>query len=187
MFKKYEIILKNTANEPAIKDFIKKNHYSGSLSRGNKYVFCLYVSGKLKGVATFGTPTGKDSPADLECKRFCLAPRAKKNTASWFMAKCMKQIKRDRKYNAVVSYADSEQGHTGVMYRASNFSYLGEQKKKGQAIRFMGQNIHLRCAYQKFNGEYTKTAQIVQHALRNGTASYVSLAKKHIYKYDLKK
>ena len=73
------------------------------------------------------------------------------------------------------------------MYRASNFTYLGEQNKKGQAIRFMEQNVHLRIAYQKFNGQYTKTAQTVQSALRNGTASYISLAKKHIYKYNLKK
>lgn len=187
MFKNYQIIVKNSANDPTIKAFIKRNHYSKSLSRGNKYVFLLMVNNKLRGVAIFGIPTGKNSPADLECKRFCLAPKAPKNAASWFMAKCLKHLKQDGKYSAVVSYSDPEQNHTGTIYKASNYMYLGEQKKKGQAIRFMGKNVHLRAANQKINGQYTKTAQTVQNALQNGTASYISLAKKHIYKYNLKK
>jgi hypothetical protein len=187
MFKDYKIVLKSSAKEQKIKDFILRNHYLGSLSRGNKYVFELWINNKLKGVSIFGVPTGKDSPADLECKRFCLAPKMPKNSSSWFMAKCLKQIKQDGKYDSVVSYADPEKGHVGTIYKASNYTYLGEQKKKGQAIKFMGENFHLRCAYQKIDGTYTKTAQNIQYALQNGTAKYISLAKKHIYKYDLKK
>lgn len=185
MFKKWEIKLTNSAIP--FKEFVVANHYSKSLSRGNKYVFTLYVAGKLRGVATFGTPVGKDSPGDLECKRFCLAPGAKKNVASWFMAKCIKQIKADKKYNKIVSYADLEQNHEGIIYRASNFKFEGSQKKKGQAILMeSGLKVHLRNAYQKVNGVYTKKAQLVQQALKNKTAKYISLKPKNIYTYELK-
>lgn len=185
MFQNYEIKLINSA--VPVKDFIIANHYSKSLSRGNKYVFCLYVSGKLRGVAIFGIPTGKDSPGDLECKRFCLAPKAKKNVASWFMAKCIKQIKKEGKYSEIVSYADPEAGHEGTMYKASNFQDKGTQRKKPQMIQLnSGQKVHLRIAYQKVSGVYTKTAQRTQKMLAKRQAKYVSLQPKRIFTYKLK-
>lgn len=186
MFKNWQIKNTTTLTHEA-KLFVKKNHYSKSCSRGNKYTFELYVCGKLRGVATFGTPTGKNSPGDLECKRFCLAPKAKKNVASWFMAKCIKQIKADKKYSEIVSYADPEAGHEGTMYKASNFQDKGKQKLKPQMILLnSGQKVHLRVAYQKVRGQYTKTAQATQSMLKNKTAKYVSLAPKRIFTYKLR-
>lgn len=184
MFNNFKIIKKGSARDNRIKNFVIRNHYSKSLSRGNKYVFLFLINKQIRGVATFGTPVGKDSPGDLECKRFCLAPNAPKNTASWFMAKCLKQIKQDGKYASIISYADPEQGHEGTIYRASNFHYLGTQKKKGQAIKLKGKIVHLRVAYQKINGQYTKTALNVQKCLKNKTAKWIYLAPKHIFKYN---
>lgn len=166
--------------------FVKRFHYSKSLARGCPEVYLLKSEGKLFGVAMFGCPVGKDTPGDLECKRFVLMRHAPKNVASWFMAKCIKTIKKNTNYKTLISYADPEAGHDGIMYKASNFQYLGEQKYKGQAIIMKGETVHLRAAYQKVNGSYTKTAIQVQKCLKNGTAKYTFLAKKHIFKYDLK-
>lgn len=194
MFKNYRIIQRKDCKPVRLSNFIKKNHYSKSLNRGSKYVFCLIVNGKLRGAATFGIPVGKGTQKYsvsglevLECKRFCLAPGAPKNTASWFMAKCMKILKKNPNIDSIVSYADPEEGHSGIMYRASNFEYLGTQKLKGQSISWKGKTVHLRAAYQKINGAYTKPALRVQEALKMGQAKYKSLAKKHIYRYNFKK
>lgn len=197
MFSKYKIIEMDTARHPEVSAFIKHNHYSGSLSRGNKHVFLLLVKGHLRGVATFGVPTGKScqklystgSGDVMECKRFVLAPNAPKNTASWFMAKCLKQLKLKANIEVILSYADPEAGHEGIMYKASNFQYLGRQSKKGQAIKILGQAkpVHLRMAYQKINGVYTKTAKYTQGLLKTGKAKYITLEAKHIYCYNLKK
>lgn len=196
MFSKYKIIELKSASHPKISTFIKSNHYSGSLSRGNKHVFVLIVKGHIRGCATFGIPVGKGchkygsgKGEVLECKRFCLAPNAPKNAASFFMAKCIKELKKNKSIDSIISYADPAQGHEGTIYKASNYFYMGTQNKKGQAIKITGQKklVHLRAAYQKINGVYTKTAQNTQNMLQNGTARYISLPKKHIFIYSLKK
>lgn len=194
MFKKYSITELKSASNPRVANFIKSNHYSGSVSRGNKHVFILQVNGHIRGVATFGTPVGKGCQkyssgkgVVLECKRFCLAPNAPKNAASFFMAKCLKALKKHKNIDSIISYADPAQGHEGIIYKASNYAYLGVQKYKGQAIIMKGKVIHLRAAYQKINGGYTKTARKVKLALQNKTARYISLPKKHIFCYPLKK
>lgn len=196
MFKSYKILKLNRAANSKISNFIKRNHYSKSVSRGNKYVFTLLIAGKLRGVATFGTPVGRrcqemystGKGEILECKRFCLAPRAPKNTASWFMAKCIKQLKRQSNIETVLSYADPEAGHEGTMYKASNFVYRGLQGKATQAIKMQGvaKPFHLRVVYQKINGTYTKTATKVQNAMKQGLAKSIYLAPKHVFTYKLK-
>ncbi len=193
MFNNYKILqLKNCSN-PKVKDFVLKNHYSGSLPRGSKFVFVLILKNKIKGVAAFGTPvgnrcqkysTGKGEVVEL--KRFCLAPGAPKNTASWMIAKCIKVLKGYKTVDTILSYADPEAGHEGVIYKASNFRYLG-QSKKGQAIIMKGKTIHLRAAYQKVEGKYTKTAEEVKLGLKTGQAKYISLQGKHVYVYNLRR
>lgn len=180
--------IKYTVNKNLYGNFVKRFHYSKSLARGCSNTYILEDNGKVYGVAMFGMPVGKNSPGDIECKRFVLMRKAPKNVASWFMAKCIKEIKKENKFNQIVSYADSEQGHSGIMYKASNYNYLGLQKKKGQEIRFKsGEKLHLRAAYQKLNGEYTDTAKRAMSALRTGEAKYYNLKPKHIFVYKLKK
>lgn len=196
MFNSYKIIKLKDCSHPKINAFVKRNHYSKAVSRGNKYVFALVVSNKLCGVATFGTPVGNRCQdlystglGDvLECKRFCLAPGAKKNTASWFMAKCIKQLKRISNIETILSYADPNAGHGGTLYKAANFKYLGLQAKATQAVMMVknGKLYHNRVVYQKINGEYTKIARYVQDAMKQGKAKFVYLKPKHVFTFKLK-
>ena len=135
----------------------------------------------------FGHPTGKDYLAGtMECKRFVLMRKAPKNVASFFMARCLKDLQQYPEISQIVSYADPEHGHEGTLYKAANFIPMGEQEWKGQAIMLGDEMIHLRAAYQKVNGAYTKTAMKVQAGLKNGSAKYISLAKKKVYVYPFK-
>ncbi len=174
-------------NQELYKSFVITNHYSKSLSRGNRIIFVLKINNELSGISVFSYPTGKGSI--LECKRFVLWKNAKKNLASWFMSKCLKEIKKQKLCDAILSYADPNFGHTGIMYKASNFKYLGTQKTKGQAIKINGikKLIHLRIVYQKINNKYTKTAIKMQNLLKLKKAKYVSLPKKHIFLYEFYK
>lgn len=194
MFKKYRIIHRTNAAHPEIANFVKTYHYSKSLSRGNKHVFVLTVNGHLRGVITFGEPVGARvkktyGVGTMECKRVVLAPNAPKNTFSWFMAKCIKELKKDKSISKIISYADPEAGHEGVAYKASNYEYIGVQAKSGQAIKMKGIKapVHLRIAYQKVQGVYTKTAKAAQAALKTGQAKYIRLKPKHIFIYNLRK
>lgn len=186
IFKDFEIEQIPGVNNTPAKDFVISFHYSKSLARGCTRNFVLKSQGKIYGVAMFGIPTGKNGNLDgtVECKRFVLMREAPKNVASWFMAKCLKVLQQDKSISQIISYADELHGHTGIIYQASNFEYLGLQAKKGQAINFNGKLIHLRIAYQKTKtGEYTKTAKEVSVALKEGRAKYITLPKKHIYCY----
>lgn len=194
MFSKFKIIEVKDCSHPEINAFIKRNHYSKSVSRGNKAVFVLIVKGHIRGVATFGEPTGKkcqeiysSGGKVLECKRFCLAPNAPKNTASWLMGHCLRELKKKPNITDVISYADPEAGHEGIIYKASNYKYAGMQGKRTQAVKLGGEIYHSRVVWQKKAGQYTKTAQAVQAAMKTGQAKNVYLAPKHIYTYNLKK
>lgn len=62
----------------------------------------------------------------LHHHRLAIKPEAPKNTASEFLAACLKQIKQDRpQTRAIVTYADMTQGHRGGIYRATNALYTG--------------------------------------------------------------
>ena len=47
-----------------------------------------------------------------------------RNMASWFLSRCIKQLRKDTQVRALISYADSEI-HNGGLYAAVNFKYYG--------------------------------------------------------------
>lgn len=115
--------------------FVIKHHYSKSLPRGTKYVFSIRKGKKIIGVSLFGTPVGRNCQAKysstgkliLELKRLCLIDKTPKNSESWFIARCLRLLKKENLFDGILSYADPEQGHQGVIYKASNFNYYGTQ------------------------------------------------------------
>ncbi len=177
-------VIKNTEHENNAKLFIKENHYTKSVPRGCNQVFSLYENGELKGVASFGYPTGKNcikkyGEGTVELKRVVLK-NTEKNTASWFIAKCIKQLTKNNK--RVISYADPKQGHEGTIYKASNFSYIGKQKYKTPVFLYKGKKFHLRCVYQD-----TKTGEFLRDLKKKKLLKKVNNPKKHIFIYERSK
>lgn len=54
-----------------------------------------------------------------------------------------KMVEENTDWEFVLSYADEEQGHTGVIYRASNFKYLGKTSP-GKTLEVDGKKFHIR-------------------------------------------
>lgn len=62
----------------------------------------------------------------LELTRLVVLDGHGKNIESWFIGQSFKWIKtNDKTVKVLVSYADPEQGHTGTIYRATNWLYQG--------------------------------------------------------------
>ena len=62
-----------------------------------------------------------------ELSRLCIHPDVQKeehNITSWFVSRCIKRFRKDANPRAIISYADASK-HSGIIYRASNFSYRG--------------------------------------------------------------
>ena len=62
-----------------------------------------------------------------ELSRLCIHPDIQKeeyNITSWFVSRCIRRFRKDATPRAIISYADASK-HSGIIYRASNFSYRG--------------------------------------------------------------
>jgi len=98
--------------------------------------FGLFYKDKIVGVITYGKPPSytlcngiageEESKNVIEFNRLWVCDSMPKNTESWFVSKTFKLCP----YEIIVSFADTEQGHIGYIYQATNWFYCGESKKQ---------------------------------------------------------
>ena len=122
-----------------LKDISKtfKSGYNYGLYKNNE--FCPLNIGGIRGVCIFtGLPVPEiakgafglernDQQGLFELSRLCIHPDTQQeeyNITSWFVSRAIKQLRKDTKVRAIISYADSEH-HGGTIYRACNFKYCG--------------------------------------------------------------
>ena len=118
-----DLVLK-PINFSETKTFLDLYHYLGK-DRGGK-AFGAFHNDLLIAAIVFSPPLRQNTAGQFnlvdgevrELSRLCIHPSYhKKNFASWFIKRALKQI--DCKL--VVAYADTTVGHTGGIYKASNF------------------------------------------------------------------
>ena len=61
----------------------------------------------------------------LTLSRLVIVPDMPTNAASFLLASSINLIRKDRRFDILVTYADEGQGHTGAIYRATNWEYVG--------------------------------------------------------------
>jgi hypothetical protein len=99
------------------------------------YAFGLYDDNQLVGVVTYGVPASSSLRSGIcgeehigkviELNRLCC--NNKKNYASTLVGRSLQMLPKPA---IVVSYADTEQGHVGYVYQATNFIYTGLSAKR---------------------------------------------------------
>ena len=114
-------------------------HYSGSASNTATATHGLYrlddgVLGQARGAAIWIPPTrtaaeatvnpGEDWQGVLALSRLVVAPEVPGNGASFLLARSMQLLDRTR-WPVLVTYADTRLGHTGAIYRATNWTEVG--------------------------------------------------------------
>jgi hypothetical protein len=82
-----------------------------------------------------------------ELRRFVCIDDTPKNAESYFISKCHKWTRQNTNIEVIVSFADLEEGHSGVIYKASNFHYLG-QTSGGSKLMVDGVLRHNRSLNQ---------------------------------------
>lgn len=123
---------------PIARDFVITHHYSRGCSNTRVYCHGLFKkdSGELYGVAMWLPPTRVAAESInkgqwqkvLSLTRLACCPKAPKNAASFLMASSIRKIKEDGKFVSLVTYADVRMGHSGAIYRATNWTYVGEMR-----------------------------------------------------------
>jgi len=124
-----EKIIIRAVESKDVHPWLLKRHYARRLCPIS-YAFGAFDGDNLIGVCTYGTPLSStlrngicgEEWADkvLELNRLCCESR--KNLASYIVSKSINLLPKPK---IVVSYADSGQGHFGIVYQASNFIYTG--------------------------------------------------------------
>lgn len=120
----------------------------------------------------------------VELRRLCCIDNTMKNTESFFISRCLRWLKQNTEIKIVVSYADENHNHKGVIYQAANFKYLGTTKPS-KRILYQGKLYHDKTIRTKYKGELKPFAKKIKEALSLGTACYVDSKFKHIYVYEI--
>lgn len=122
------------------------------------YAFGLFRDDVLVGCVTYGTPAsstlrngiaGNDFASSvIELNRLVLDHNIK-NDASMLVSGSLRLIGGD---HIVISFADTDQGHRGIVYQASNFTYHGlSAKRTDWKVRGM-EHLHGITIADQFRG-----------------------------------
>ena len=112
------------------KEWILRKHYAHRLP-SITYAFGLFKDGFMVGCCTYGRPfsttlqlcLGKENQERLfELNRLVVNDGMERNVLSYFVSQTFKLLPKPI---ALVSYADSGQGHHGYIYQATNWLYTG--------------------------------------------------------------
>jgi len=105
---------------------LSKYHYLPNAGRGG-IAYGAYLADELIAVCVFSPLVRQNINVDgynqseiRELSRLCIHPHyQKKNFASWFVSRCVKQL--GDKFKCIISYCDTTFNHNGAIYKACNF------------------------------------------------------------------
>lgn len=135
---KSKYIVKNISLEKA-RYLVEKNHYAKSATNTGVYTHGLFhIDDQINpiGVAWWLPPTKNAAIATfpegdwrsvLSLTRLAIIDTAPRNSASFLLSKSMKLIDVE-KWKCLVTYADTWRNHTGAIYKACNWEYMGMTK-----------------------------------------------------------
>lgn len=123
------------------------------------FAFGLWADDVLVGVITFGTPPSRHlqmsvCPSDpslcIELNRLWVCDSMPTNTESWFISRALKKLPP----LIVCSYADTKEGHSGYVYRATNWNYYGytDMDRKTPRYDYVVEGKHSRDAFRGDTG-----------------------------------
>lgn len=168
---KQKYTIKPIKYERSVREFVATHHYTQSTPSAVLFAFGLFDQDVLVGVCTFGTFSRHQAATRyhnfLELSRFVLSPVCQKNSASFFMARCLKRIQYLTQYVGVISYADPTEGHTGTIYRAANFEEMGATRKSYH-YTYRGVRMHKKQVWRRSRREgiserqYAETYRLVK-------------------------
>lgn len=173
-----------------IKEFIEKHHYSHNINGCiADYCFGLYL--KSTNILVGAMFYGKMAMANqykkygeqhevIELRRLVLVDDTPKNTESFFIGWSLRWLKKNTDIKTIVSYADPNYGHSGVIYKATNFKHVG-MTSPGRVIIYNGKKYHDKTIRTKYKGKLKPFAKKVKEALESGDAYYKKQLPKHIY------
>jgi len=123
--------------------------------------FGLFLDDECKGVVVYGTPSsaplrrgiaGDDNVNNVvELTRLWVCDSVPRNGESFLIGNTIKQCGKE----IVVSYAEIEQGHLGIVYQATNWYYTGLSAKRTNWV-VDGIDRHCQTIADKYSSQELK-------------------------------
>lgn len=117
---------------------VERLHYAKGASNTRTYLHGLFPKGaffdeECRGIAWWIPPTRSAAEAThpenwqgvLSLSRLCVCDDVPKNACTFLLSRSVKLIPASE-WPCLVTYADDWRGHTGTIYRACNWEYLGK-------------------------------------------------------------
>lgn len=199
-----EIIVKVIPSKVAV-PFVKKVHYSGTVSNTSNLHFGCFLDGKLHGVMSFGSPMDKSKVIGLvepslwnemlELNRMAFDDYLPKNSESRCFSIAVRLIKKNAPHiKWILSFADGVQCGDGSIYRASGFK-LTSIKKSTQIIETpSGERVTRMTLTQVGNAKRARImrecnikdtgASSINQFLNNGCKNVEGFQLRYIYLID---
>jgi hypothetical protein len=138
----------------------KRNEFS-PLNIGGPIGVCIFTGLPVPEIAkgAFGLERNQQQGL-LELSRLCIHPdiqTKEHNITSWFVSRCIKQLRKDTEVKAIISYADSD-FHSGIIYRACNFQYCGLTDSK-KDFYYADGTKHSRGKVKGIEGEWRERSR----------------------------
>lgn len=179
-----------------IKLFVETYHYSHNVN-GVKIAQCFRVdyNNQLVGAIIYGAMSttawkkfGKHESEVLELRRLVLDDDAERNSESRVIGWTIRYIRNHYpKVKIIVSYADPAYGHTGTIYKASNFIYMGTSAADTAYYDFeTNKTYHSRSLRVKYKGMYKPFAQRLRDKLAEGKLDPITLPGKHCFIFKVR-
>jgi hypothetical protein len=138
-----------------------KSSVSDVLHIGNCLAACVFTKIPVPEIAVGAFGLERHEQEGLyELSRLCVHPDIQKteyNITSWFVSRCIKRFRKDARVRCILSYADSSH-HSGVIYRACNFSYYGLTDPK-KDFYYADGTKHSRGSVKGAEGEWKERSR----------------------------
>lgn len=156
--------------------FIERHHYARGASNTAVFTHGLMRVAEIGkpeiyGVAWWLPPTkGAAMTVNLDhwrdvlaLSRLACSPEAPKNSESFLLAHSVRMIRSVGRWKSLVTYADESQGHTGTIYRAAGWTYIGTTTPEPRWIdSATGRQVARLATETRTNAEMKALGYVVQ-------------------------
>lgn len=184
-----ESLLIAPVNFEASKFACENFHYSQKIPPSKLVRYGVWENGLFIGVIIYGDSTNFNigSPYGLDYTEICELERVAltkhKHPVTQIISKSLKLLhKNNPNLQLVVSYADANQNHLGIIYQAGNWIYEGKSPARYLYV-INGEEIHGRTVHDR----YGKTDLKWIRENIDASAHTKKIKKKHKYLYPLTK
>ncbi len=130
---------------------IRVHHYAKGCANTATEAYGIFrkSDGVLVGAALWMPPTRvcaesvnrENWKTVLSLSRLAVVPNEPTNVASMLIGACIRAFAKAKRWTSLVTFADQSQGHTGAIYRATNWEYVGLTKPEPRWVDKDGKQV----------------------------------------------